>query len=181
MKKKLEKLIWQRKDVFVYLGSGLDYANTKSRQGTVFNSLSLSNHCSLMNRCPCSECWDLDIPVDFSDDWMLHLMFYVFGMCRNFKTQKVLGQEQFKFIVVSEIELNILKIKTCTVPMNLRYFAREECDLSWFSVSFPIKPMWKTGKYWMLFVNYRELLLGLLYFLNVLKLQGAISITVTSL
>lgn len=55
---------------------------------------------------------------------MLQLIFYVLGMCHNFKTQKVLGQNQFKFIVVSEIELNMLKIKTCTVPMNLRYFEK---------------------------------------------------------
>ena len=61
---------------------------------------------------------------------MLQLRFYVLGLRHNFKTQKVLGQEQVKFIVVSEIELNILKIKPCTVPMNLRYFAEEECDLS---------------------------------------------------
>lgn len=40
---------------------------------------------------------------------MLLLTFYVPDMCHNFKTQKVLGQEQLKFIVVSEIELNILK------------------------------------------------------------------------
>lgn len=84
----------------------------------VFICLSLSNHCSRMNRCPCSEYWDLDIPVYFLDDWMLQLTFCVLGICHHFKTQEVLGQEQFKFVVVSEIELNVLKIKTCTVPMS---------------------------------------------------------------
>lgn len=49
---------------------------------------------------------------------MLQLMFYVLGMCHHFKTQEVLGQEQFKFMVVSEIELNVLKIKTCTLPVS---------------------------------------------------------------
>lgn len=116
MKNKLQKLTWQCKAILAYLGSEPDYSNTKSRQGRVFNSLSLSNHCSLMNRYPCSGCRDLDIPMDFSDDWMLPLIFYVLGMCHNFKTPKVLGQEQFKFIVVSEIEPNIKKN-----PKNLQY------------------------------------------------------------
>lgn len=109
----------------------------------VFNSLSLSNHCAQMNRCPCSECWDLDIPGQFLDDWMLQLMFYALGMCHHFKTQEILGQEQLKFIVVSEIELNVLKIKRCSVPMGSRYFAKEECHLSWSTISLPVKPMGK--------------------------------------
>lgn len=90
-----------------------------------------------------SGCWDLEIPVDFSDDWILHLTFYILGICHNFKTSNILGLEQLKIIVVVETELNTSKIKKCTVPMNLRYFAKDKCDLSWFTVTLPIKSMWE--------------------------------------
>jgi len=52
----------------------------------------------------------------------------VFLACVTILRLQVLGQEQFKFVVVSETELNILKIKNCAVPMNLRCFAKEEDD-----------------------------------------------------